>query len=56
MAGVVEELEKLAAFSSFYTGASALQRLEVIRDLHFGSDEMQRRLQLVQQRFGAPST
>ena len=56
VAGVVEELEKLAAFSSFYTGASALQRLEVIRDLHFGSDEMQRRLQLVQQRFGAPST
>jgi hypothetical protein len=50
-AAVLEELERLGSFSSFYTGASARQRLQTIRDLGFSSAEMQRRLDLVQRRF-----
>ena len=52
VAAALEELERNGAFSSFYTGRSALQRLEMIRDLGFGSAEMHRRLNLVQLRFG----
>ena len=52
VASALEELERHVAFSSFYTGKSALQRLQIIRDLGFGSAEMNRRLNLVQQRFG----
>lgn len=51
MSSILEELERKIAFSSFYTGQSSRQRLEIIRDLGFGSTEMQRRLSLVQQRF-----
>jgi len=50
-AAALEELERNLAFSSFYTGVSARQRLENIRDLGFGSDEMKRRLNLIQLRF-----
>ena len=53
LAAVLEEQERLSAFSSFYTGASTLPRLEAIRNLGFASPEMQRRLALVQQRLGA---
>ena len=49
---VLEESERLTQFSSFYSGASARQRLEIIRDLGFGSAEMGRRLRLLQKRFG----
>ncbi|MBI5658650.1 MAG: FkbM family methyltransferase [Nitrosomonadales bacterium] len=52
MSAVLEELERKCSFSSFYTGPSARQRLEIIRDLGFGSAEMQRRLSLLQQCFG----
>lgn len=52
-AAAMEELERNGAFSSFYTGESARQHLEIIRDLGFGSDEMKRRLNLIQLRFGA---
>ncbi len=55
-AAALEELERLGHFSSFYTGRSALRRLEVIRDMGFGSAEMNRRLKLVQQRFSTGST
>lgn len=51
LAGVLEELERLAAYSSFYTGVSARPRLEAIRALGFASEEMKRRLGLLQQRF-----
>jgi len=51
-AAVLEEFERLSSFSSYYSGVSALQRLEIIRDLGFGSDEMARRLNLIKQRFG----
>lgn len=52
---ILEELERGSHFSSFYTGMSALSRLEIIRDLGFGSDEMKRRLDLIQLRFGLQS-
>jgi FkbM family methyltransferase len=51
LAVVLEELERLGSFSSFYTGSDALPRLKLLRDLGFGSAEMERRLILLQQRF-----
>jgi FkbM family methyltransferase len=56
LASVLEEFERLASFSSFYTGISAQQRLEMIRDLGFGSAEMNRRLRLLKKRFALPSS
>jgi len=56
LAAVLEEIERLGSFSSFYTGASARQRLETIRKLGFGSAEMERRLRLLQKRFGLPTS
>lgn len=50
-AAVLEELERLESFSSFYTGSEALPRLELLRDLGFSSAEMKRRLKLLRQRF-----
>ena len=55
LASVLEEFERIGSFSSFYSGASARPRLEAIRDLRFGGAEMQRRLSLLEQRFGPPS-
>jgi FkbM family methyltransferase len=52
LAGALEELERLERFSSFYAGPSSRQRLDLIRRLGFGSEEMHRRLALVNQRFG----
>jgi FkbM family methyltransferase len=52
LAASAEELERLQTFSSFYTGDSARSRLELIASLGFGSEEMDRRLQLVKTRFG----
>ena len=49
-AAALEELERNQAFSSYYSGMSSMQRLEIIRDLGFGSDEMKRRLTLIRQR------
>jgi FkbM family methyltransferase len=51
-AAVLEELERLETYSSFYSGNSSLQRLELINKLGYGNDEMTRRLLLVRQRFG----
>jgi hypothetical protein len=51
-AAVLEQLEKNEYLSSFYAGKSTRWRLEMIRDLGFGSEEMKRRLALVQKRFG----
>ncbi|MEF8769224.1 MAG: FkbM family methyltransferase [Candidatus Accumulibacter phosphatis] len=55
LAAALEELERIGSFSSFYTGASALQRLQIIRELGFGSSEMERRLRLLQERLGLPA-
>jgi FkbM family methyltransferase len=52
LAAVLEEFERLGSYSSFYTGISARERLEAIRALGFGSAEMERRLNLLQKRFG----
>jgi FkbM family methyltransferase len=52
LASVLEELERLGHYSSFYAGSSSKPRLEIIRQLGFASKEMQRRLTLVNQRFG----
>lgn len=54
LSALLEGFERLASFSSFYTGESARQRLNIIRELGFGSAEMQRRLLLLQQRFDLP--
>jgi hypothetical protein len=48
---VLEELERLSAFSSFFTGNAARGRLERIASLGYASDEMRRRLLLVRTRF-----
>jgi hypothetical protein len=50
---VFEELERNQAYSSYFSAKTSRRRLEMIRDLGFGSDEMQRRLMLIQRRFGA---
>lgn len=50
-AASLEELELNSAFSSYYTGKSSKQRLIAIRNLGYGSEEMKRRLDLVEQRF-----
>ena len=55
LAAASEELERLGAYSSFYTGTSAPSRLELIRAIGLGSNEMQRRLHLVQRRFNLPA-
>ena len=53
---VLEELERLGAYSSFYTGAAARARLAMIESLGFGNPEMTRRLRLLDARFGAPTS
>lgn len=50
LAAVLEALECSSSFSSFYNDNSSIKRLEIIRDLGFGSAEMVRRLNLLQQR------
>jgi FkbM family methyltransferase len=47
LAAVLEELEKVNHFSSYYTCGQAHQRLVQIQELGFGSAEMGRRLHLV---------
>lgn len=54
LAAVLEEIERLGSFSSFYTGVAAQSRLETIRALGFGATEMEGRLHLLQRRFGLP--
>jgi protein O-GlcNAc transferase len=51
LAAILEELERLSSYSSFYTGNSARPRLEKIASLGFASAEMTRRLKLLQMRF-----
>lgn len=51
-AAVLEGIEQLGSFSSFYTGVSARRRLEIIASLGFGSEEMSRRSRLLERRFG----
>jgi FkbM family methyltransferase len=53
-ASVLEEFERVSSFSSFLTGAAALERLETIASLGYESEEMRRRLQLVRLRSSKP--
>ena len=54
-AAVLEEFERISSFSSFFTGPTALERLESIASLGYGSEEMSRRLQLLRIRFPKPA-
>ena len=47
LGGALEQLERRERFSSFYAGPGALDRLEMIHTLGFGSPEMARRLALI---------
>ena len=51
LAAVLEELERLTGFTSFYTGENSRARLERIAALGYESEEMRRRLRLVRTRF-----
>lgn len=49
-ASIIEQREKLRAFSSYYTGRESLEVLDKIEKLGFLSDEMKRRRQLIRMR------
>jgi hypothetical protein len=49
-ASILEQREKLRAFSSYYTGKESLVILDKIEDQGFLSDEMKRRRQLIRMR------
>lgn len=55
LASALEAFEKQSSFSSYYTGASARPRLELIQRLGWAGGEMTRRLELVHARNGAHS-
>jgi FkbM family methyltransferase len=48
LTAILEEYERIMAYSTFYTGDSSLERLEAIRDSGFSCEEMQRRLKFLQ--------
>lgn len=52
-AALLEQLEKLQSYSSYYTGRDTLPRLQVLQKLGFQSEEMNRRVKLIQARFPA---
>lgn len=52
LASALEAFETQASFSSYFTGAAARHRLELIHRLGWASDEMACRLGLVRARFG----
>jgi FkbM family methyltransferase len=52
VAGVVEQLERLRAFSSYFLGVKSLQNLETYVSLGCPSPEMERRRQLVRMSLG----
>jgi FkbM family methyltransferase len=55
IAACSESLEQLSAYSSFFASTPAtLARLKLIASLGFASEEMLRRLSLMQARFGGP--
>jgi hypothetical protein len=52
LAGILEEREKLQAFSSYYGGQGSLPSLEILKNLRFQGAEMERRRQLIRMRLG----
>ncbi len=51
ISSILEQYEKLHAFSSYFTGKNSLQILKKLGTLGFQSPEMERRLHLIQKRF-----
>ncbi len=51
LSSIMEADEKLRHWSSYYTGDSAMQNLMVMKDIGFWSEEMQRRVMLIEQRY-----
>ena len=51
ISSVLEGFERAGALSSYYTGKSALPRLNTLKNLGFFSEEMARRIDLIAQRF-----
>jgi len=49
--GTLEALERIEQYSSFYKPSALAERLSLILELGFGSEEMERRLALTQRRF-----
>jgi len=49
-AAALQEQERLESFSSFYSGEASRERLEMIASLGFASEEMTRRLELLNRR------
>jgi FkbM family methyltransferase len=54
-AAVMEELERLSSYSSFFSGEAARERLELMVALGYESAEMRRRLELIRARFPSPA-
>lgn len=52
LASLLEFREKAKAFSSFYSGRSSLDHLELIKQLGYQTPEMERRRQLIRMRYG----
>ncbi|MDX2054816.1 MAG: FkbM family methyltransferase [Polyangiaceae bacterium] len=55
LAGILEQLERLSHYSSFYTGDASLPRLRAFQELGFEGPEMSRRLHLVETRVRSSS-
>lgn len=51
ISSILEHYEKLHAFSSYYTGKNSFHILKKLKTMGFQSEEMERRLQLIQKRF-----
>ncbi|MGD9200474.1 MAG: FkbM family methyltransferase [Chitinispirillia bacterium] len=55
ISSLLEQYEKLHAFSSYYTGTKSLPILKKLVSMGFQSQEMERRLHLIQKRFNTMS-
>jgi FkbM family methyltransferase len=56
LASILETLEHISAFSSFYSGLASQPRLEFICNLGLNREEMSRRLLLIKRRFDLPNS
>lgn len=54
LSAVLEQRERVGAFSSYFVGPKALPTLDMIASLGFGSPEMERRRRLIGHRWGVP--
>jgi FkbM family methyltransferase len=52
IASILEYRQKAKGFSSFYTGKSTLDQLEIMKGLGYQTPEMERRRQLIRMRYG----